>query len=129
MTPLNKWSPEAATYTTHNIQHTKQTNIHTLSGIRNGDRAISNLRLRPQGHHERSVVSYGIIISQYLSVKLNGISFIIKLEVTVHAFRDFRGSYTSVLYFIFHSFFFFTFLNMGTTLTNQNSIAAKLRSD
>jgi hypothetical protein len=88
----------------HNTQQTKQTNIHTLSGIRTSDRAISDLHLGQQGHRERSVVFYGVIISQHLSIKLNGISYTIKLEFTVHVFRDFRGSYTSVLY-IYYSYY------------------------
>ena len=88
----------------HNTQQKKETNIHTLSGIRTRDRANSDLRLRRQGHRERSAVFYGVIICQYLSVNLNGISFTIKLAVTVHVFRDFRGSYTSVLH-IYYSYY------------------------
>ena len=97
-------SSEGVVTRSRHLHNTQQRNIRTLSGIRTSDRAASDLRLRPQGHRERSVVFYGVFISQNLSVKHNGMSFIKRLHVTVHAFRDFRWSYTSVLY-IYYSYY------------------------
>jgi len=43
-----------------NTQHSKQTNIHALGGIRTHDlngRAAEDLRLRPRGHWDRQIIA------------------------------------------------------------------------
>jgi hypothetical protein len=59
-TPLNEWSARRRGRYLHNTKQTQETNIHDFSGIRTRDpsnQAASDLRLRPQGHRDRRLLS------------------------------------------------------------------------
>ena len=62
-TPLDEWSARRRDLylTTHNTQHSQQTNIHAPDGIRTHDlsrRAATDLHLRPRGHCDRHIQYY-----------------------------------------------------------------------
>ena len=69
-----------------NTQHSQQTNIHAPGGIRTHDRsrqATVDLRLRPRGYWDRSVVVVAVVVVVVLVVVVVVIVILIVVVVVV----------------------------------------------
>jgi hypothetical protein len=60
--PLSQWSARRRGRYLHITRQTLQTNIHAFRGIRTGDPAAAELRLRPHGHRDRQTKIWRTII-------------------------------------------------------------------